>query len=132
MTPQGRVSVSVPSREQPEPLAGDDKPRQWEDHSDVVQGVVLLRKGEQSLPALADVKAKVESLNAGGALLPGVKIEVFDDRTNLIHKTTETVNENLLVGMALVTFVLLVFLNHFPSAMIVAINIPLALFLPLH
>ncbi len=127
VTPQGRVSVSVPSREQPEPLAGDDKPRQWEDHSDVVQGVVLLRKGEQSLPALADVKAKVESLNAGGALLPGVKIEVFDDRTNLIHKTTETVNENLLVGMALVTFVLLVFLNHFPSAMIVAINIPLAL-----
>ncbi len=128
LTPQGRVSVSVPSREQPAPAAGENNPqRQWENHSDVVQGVVLLRKGEQSLPALADVKAKVDSLNNSGALLPGVKIEVFDDRTNLIHKTTETVNENLLVGMALVTFVLLIFLNHFPTAMIVAINIPLAL-----
>lgn len=128
VTPQGRVSVSVPRRNQESQLGKDSGDQNAvENHPDVVQGVVLLRKGEQSLPALSDVKAKVESLNAGGALLPGVKIEVFDDRTNLIHKTTETVNENLLVGMILVTLVLLVFLNHLPSAIIVAVNIPLAL-----
>lgn len=133
LTPQGRVSVSIPkkdlhhSQSAKEDATQSNGSQNWENHPDVVQGVVLLRKGEQSLPALADVKAKVESLNAGGAMLPGVKIEVFDDRTNLIHKTTETVNENLLVGMILVTLVLLVFLNHLPSALIVAVNIPLAL-----
>ena len=128
ITPQGRVSVSRPATDSSgrEVLDANGQ-RVWDDRPNVVQGVVLLRKGEQSLPALADVKAKVDELNNGGTLLPGVKVEVFDDRTNLIHRTTETVNENLFVGMVLVVIVLLVFLNHIPSALIVAVNIPLAL-----
>ena len=127
-TRQGRISVSQPLLDESgrERLDDHDQ-RVWQDSPDAVQGVVLLRKGEKSLPALADVKAKVDEINGGGKLLPGVKIEVFDDRTNLIRRTTETVNENLLVGMILVTGVLLIFLNHVPSALIVAINIPLAL-----
>lgn len=128
LTPQGRVSVSRPVTDNTgRDVLDANGQRVWENRPDVVQGVVLLRKGEQSLPALADVKAKVDELNSGGTLLPGVKVEVFDDRTNLIRRTTETVNENLLVGMILVTLVLLIFLNHVPSALIVAINIPLAL-----
>lgn len=126
----GRVSVSLPLDDGNADAAvnGYDDERQWEDRTDVVQGVVLLRKGEQSLPALADVEKKVDELNhGGGKLLPGVKIEVFDDRSTLIHRTTETVHENLLVGMVLVTLVLLVFLNNIRSAIIVAVNIPLAL-----
>ena len=70
------------------------------DEDDKVQCIVLLRKNEDTLPALKDVKAKVEELNdpASGRMLPGVEIEPYYDRTDLIHVTTETVTENLLVG----------------------------------
>ncbi len=125
----GRVSVSLPIEdENHKASSADAADRRWEDRNDVVQGVVLLRKGEQSLPALADVEKKIDELNSGsGKLLPGVKVDVFDDRSTLIHRTTETVHENLLVGMILVTLVLLVFLNNIRCALIVAVNIPLAL-----
>src|SRR5262249_24937817 len=94
-----------------------------------VSCIVLLRKGEDSLPALADVKAKVKELNdpASGRMLPGVQIEPYYDRTDLIHVTTETVTENLLVGIGLVIAILFMFLNNVRTALIVAINIPLAL-----
>ncbi|HQX51213.1 MAG TPA: efflux RND transporter permease subunit, partial [Planctomycetaceae bacterium] len=127
-TREGKISVSNPKTDASGKVMTDaDGMRKWEDRDEAIQGVVLLRKGEQSLPALAAVEAKVEELNTNGKLLPGVKIEVFDDRRNLINRTTETVHENLLVGMALVVMVLLVFLNHLRSALFVAINIPLAL-----
>jgi cobalt-zinc-cadmium resistance protein CzcA len=116
-TRQGRVGIS---RRRPD---GDE----WDDEDDVVQGVVLLRKGQESLPALRDVAAKIEELNRPGHLLPGVKIVPYYNRTDLINKTTDTVYENLLVGMALVTTVLLMFLGNVRAALIVAINIPLAL-----
>ena len=98
-----------------------------EDNDDVIQGIVLLRKGEKSLPTLELVKAKIAELNQGGKLLPGVEIVSYYDRTSLIHSTTETVHENLLVGLVLVTSILLVFLGSFRTAIIVALNIPLAL-----
>ena len=93
----------------------------------MVQGVVLLRKGQESLPALRDVMAKIDELNKPGKLPPGMKIVAYYNRTDLINRTTETVNENLLVGMALVTAILLMFLGNVRAAIIVAINIPLAL-----
>jgi len=87
-----------------------------------------LRKGEQSLPAVRDVKVKFAVLNdTPGKLLPGVKLETFYDRTNLINRTTETVRENVIVGVILVTLILYVFLNDIRSSLIVAINIPLSL-----
>src|SRR5439155_17706451 len=60
-------------------------------------------------------------------LLPGVKIEPYYNRTDLINVTTETVRENLVVGLVLVSVILLMFLNNVRTALIVAINIPLAL-----
>src|SRR6185503_6551040 len=70
----------------------------------------------------------IASLNAGGGdLLPGMKIEPYYDRTDLIGVTTHTVGENLLVGLVLVTIILLVFLSNLRCALIVAINVPLAL-----
>jgi cobalt-zinc-cadmium resistance protein CzcA len=99
----------------------------WKDHDEKVQGIVLLRRGQESLPALRDVKAKLEELNQPGRLLPGVKIETYYDRTDLINVTTETVHENLLLGMALVSVILLMFLSNVRVAVIVALNIPLAL-----
>ena len=91
--------------------------------------IVLLRKGEETLPALKDVKAKVKQMNdpATGRMLPGTEIETYYDRTDLLHITTETVTENLLTGVALVVAILFMFVNNIRTAIIVAINIPLAL-----
>jgi heavy metal efflux system protein len=116
----GRVSLS-------KPIGGTPEQAAWGDWDDVVQGVVLLRKGQDSLPALQDVEAAVAELNQPGELLPGVRMEPYYDRTALIDVTTDTVKENLLLGMALVTVILLMFLSNIRSALIVAINIPLAL-----
>jgi cobalt-zinc-cadmium resistance protein CzcA len=99
------------------------------DEDDVVQCIVLLRKNEDTLPALRDVEEKVKELNnpTYGRMLPGVEIEPYYDRQDLLNITTETVRENLMVGIGLVTLILLVFLSNVRTALIVAINIPLAL-----
>jgi heavy metal efflux system protein len=101
----------------------------WRDEQDKVQCIVLLRKNEDSLPALKDVEAKVAELNdpASGKMLPGVTIEPYYDRTELINVTTDTVQENLLVGIMLVVVILFMFISNVRAAFIVAINIPLAL-----
>ena len=102
--------------------------RVWRDDDEVVEAIVVLRKGEQSLPALDDIHALVKRLNeTPGRLLPGVKIEPYYDRTELIHVTTGTVQENLLAGMVLVMVVLLLFLSNVRTALIVVLNVPLAL-----
>ncbi len=99
----------------------------WMNEAEKVQSVILLRKGEDSLPALHDVESKIKELNDSGRLLPGVKVDPYYDRSDLIHVTTATVRENLVLGMALVTIILFMFLNNVRSALIVAVNIPLAL-----
>jgi len=122
----GKVSLSRPKRDDEGPEVRADA-NGWMDADEKIQSIVLLRKGEDSLPALHDVKAKVEEVNQPGRLLPGVQIEPYYDRTDLINVTTETVRENLILGMVLVTVILFMFLSNVRSAMIVAINIPLAL-----
>jgi cobalt-zinc-cadmium resistance protein CzcA len=101
----------------------------WKDEPDKVQSIVLLRQHEQSLPALHDVEEKVKELNENpGQLLPGVKIEPYYDRTELIDVTTETVRENLFLGIVMVVSVLLLFLSDVRTAMLVAVSIGAALF----
>lgn len=99
------------------------------DEDDKVTCIVLLRKGEETLPALKDVKEKVRQMNdpATGRMLPGTKIETYYDRTELLGLTTETVTENLILGIGLVVAILFMFVNNIKTAIIVAINIPLAL-----
>jgi cobalt-zinc-cadmium resistance protein CzcA len=99
------------------------------DEDDKVQCIVLLRKGEHTLPALKDVEKKVAELNQpqSGRLLPGVQIEPYYDRSELLHVTTETVRENLGTGITLVILILFMFVSNVRAAVIVAINIPLAL-----
>ena len=110
-------------------VVGGDGKVLWRNEDDKVQCIVLLRKNEHSLPALKDVRKKVEELNdpASGKMLPGVKIEPYYDRTELMAVTTETVEENLLVGILLVVTILFMFLSNVRTALIVALNIPLAL-----
>lgn len=125
----GRVMLSRVGRDNDDrDLLDEQGHRRWQDESDVVQGIVLLRKGEKSLAALKDVDATINSLNTEpGRLLPGVRIDPYYDRKELIHATTETVRENLLTGMILVSLVLIMFLSNVRCALIVAINVPLAL-----
>ena len=125
----GRVAMSRPATdERGHEIHDKDGNVVVVDEREKVQGIVLLRKGEASLPALGDLEEKIDSLNASHThLLPGVTIEPYYDRSNLIHITTETVRENLAVGMILVVVILLMFLSNVRSALIVAINIPLAL-----
>src|SRR6266699_4791421 len=97
-----------------------------DDEDDIVQGVVLMRRGEQSLPTLARVRQKVEQLNHG--ILPkGMRIVSYYDRTDLINITTHTVTHTLIAGMVLVAFILLAFLVDLRAALVVALTIPLSL-----
>jgi heavy metal efflux system protein len=97
------------------------------DDEDIVQGIILMRRGEQSLPTLRRVEAEVEKINTGGILPPGVRLEKIYDRTELIGVTTHTVLENLVVGIILIFLIQWIFLGNLRVAMIVAATIPFAL-----
>ena len=96
------------------------------DDSDVVEGVVLLQKGDNSDSTLDAIHAEVKDLNAH-ILPPGVKIVPFLDRSDLLGLTTETVLHNLTVGIFLVALILFLFLGNLRGALIVAITIPFSL-----
>jgi len=99
----------------------------YDDEPDVVQGIVLMRYGGETQPTLEGVHKKLQYVRDNHILPPGMEIVPYYDRGNLVKLTTRTVMENLIVGMALVTIVLLLFLGHARAALITAINIPLAL-----
>src|SRR5271156_1986561 len=74
---------------------------------DAVEGIVLLQRGEQSIPALRQLEQKVKGLN-GGLLPAGVKIVTLYNRTDLINVTTSTVRNIVILGLLLVTGVLMI------------------------
>ncbi len=94
---------------------------------DVVQGIVLMRYGGDSLKTIRGVHERVDQIRKYHVLPPGMDIEPYYDRANLVALTTHTVLENLVVGMLLVTIILWLFLGRAKAALITAINIPLAL-----
>ncbi len=96
------------------------------DNDDVVSGIVLLRKGANAEEALAGIHKKVEELN-DHILPPGVKIDPFIDRSDLVHFTTHTVLHNLTEGILLVVIILFLFLGNARGALIVALTIPFSL-----
>ena len=96
------------------------------DNADVVEGVVLLRKGANADTVIEDIHAKVKELNE--RILPaGVQIVPFLDRSDLVHYTTHTVLHNLTEGILLVSIVLFFFLGNVRGAFIVALTIPFSL-----
>jgi cobalt-zinc-cadmium resistance protein CzcA len=101
-------------------IAGQDK------DDDIVQGIVLMRRGVQSAPTIERVKAEVEQINNSDILPPGVKIERIYDRSELIGVTTRTVMFNVLFGIVLVFFIQWLFLGDLRSAVIVSSTIPFA------
>jgi heavy metal efflux system protein len=92
---------------------------------DLVQGIILMRKGENASAVLDRVKAKLAQLRA---LLPsGVSLQPYYDRSHLVETTVHTVEHNLVEGALLVFAILALFLGNVRSALIVAVTIPLSL-----
>jgi cobalt-zinc-cadmium resistance protein CzcA len=96
------------------------------DNADTVEGILLLQKGQDSDPVLQGIETKVAELN-GKILPPGVKVVPFLDRSDLVKHTVETVEENLLHGVILVSIILFLFLGNVRGAIIVALTIPFSL-----
>jgi cobalt-zinc-cadmium resistance protein CzcA len=93
---------------------------------DAVEGVILMRRGEQTQNVLHGVEKKTVELNRD-LLPPDVKVRPYYDRSDLVRVTTDTVEWNLLRGMALVLIVLIFFLVSIRAAVITALTVPLAL-----
>ena len=106
-----------------------DKPRSgivsYNQRDDVVEGIVIMNKGQNPAKVIEALRTKVEETNKKLPL--GVRIAPFYDRTNLINHTVNTVTENLIVGALLVVGILLIFLRNWRAALIVAAVIPLSL-----
>jgi cobalt-zinc-cadmium resistance protein CzcA len=103
-------------------IVGQDK------DDDIVEGIVLMRRGQESLPTIRRVAAAIAKINATGVLPPGVRIERIYDRSDLINITTRTVLHNMVLGILLVFIFQWAFLGNFRTALIVAATIPFALF----
>jgi cobalt-zinc-cadmium resistance protein CzcA len=95
-------------------------------NDDAVEGIILMRRDEQTQDVLKAVEKKTDELNS--SVLPkDVKIRPYYDRSDLVKLTTDTVEGNLLRGMVLVVIVLLFFLFSVRAAVIVSLTIPLSL-----
>jgi cobalt-zinc-cadmium resistance protein CzcA len=93
---------------------------------DAIEGIVLLQRGEKSLPALRALEQKIKYLNSG-RLPHGMKLVTLYDRTDLIHLTTNTVRHVVIMGLTLVTLILIIFLGDIPISLIAALTIPCSL-----
>jgi cobalt-zinc-cadmium resistance protein CzcA len=94
---------------------------------DIVQGIVLMHRGEKSTPTITGVENEVKKINTSNILPPGVSIKTIYDRRNLINVTTTTVLHNMVEGIVLIFLVQWLFLGNLRSAVIVAATIPFAL-----
>ena len=99
----------------------------YNDVDDIVQGIVLMRRGAASVPTIRRVEAEVDKINQSGILPPGVSIQRIYDRSDLISITTRTVLHNMVAGIALIFLLQWAFLGNVRSAVIVAMTIPFAL-----
>src|ERR1700733_10769102 len=93
---------------------------------DAVEGVIMMRRGEQTQTVLKGVEAKTQDLNEH-VLPPDIKVHPYYDRSDLVQLTIDTVEHNMLLGMALVLVVLMAFIVSVRAAVIVALTIPLSL-----
>ena len=99
-----------------------------DNQDDIVQGIILMRRGEKSMPTIRRVEAEIERINQSNVLPPGVHIERIYDRKDLIEVTTRTVLHNMVFGITLIFILQWCFLGNLRSALIVGATIPFALF----
>ena len=96
---------------------------------DILFGIVLMQKLERTMDVVTRVRAAVERINNDGSLPPGVRIEPYYDRGDLVAITVRTVLNNMLFGIALIFLIQWIFLGNLRCALIVSATIPVALFL---
>ena len=94
----------------------------WNGEGEVVGGIAIIRFGENALATIDRVKAKLEELKAG--LPEGVKIVTAYDRSDLIHRAIDTLKEKLTEEIIVVALIIIIFLLHFPSALVALFTLP--------
>src|SRR5712671_5910914 len=95
----------------------------------LLSDVVMMQKLERTMEVVTRVRAAIERMNTDGSLPPGVKVDPFYDRGDLVAITVRTVMHNMLFGIALIFLIQWIFLGDLRCALIVASTIPVALFL---
>ena len=98
-----------------------------DDRDQAVEGIVLMRRGENPSAVLQVVKSAIEDINKGGYLPEGVTVDAFYDRSTLVNGTLKTVSHSVVVGITLVVLVLVMFLGSPQMAALVAATIPFSL-----
>jgi Cu(I)/Ag(I) efflux system membrane protein CusA/SilA len=96
----------------------------WNGAGDAVAGIVIMRQGENALRVIDRVKQKLHDIEGG--LPPGVKVVTAYDRSELILRSIDNLSHTLTEELVIVAIVILIFLWHFPSAVIPIITIPVA------
>jgi len=97
----------------------------WNGEGDVAAGIVIMRQGANALQVIDRVKEKLRDIEPG--LPPGVKVLTAYDRSDLIHRSIDNLRQTLIEEMVIVALIILIFLWHFPSAMIPVFTIPIAI-----
>lgn len=95
------------------------------DRDDVIQGIVIMLRGQNPGEVIAHLKEKIDELNTR-ILPPGVRIVPFMDRTKLVDATVSTVLKNMIEGILLVSLIVFIFLFNWRTTLIVATVIPLS------
>lgn len=94
---------------------------------EAVGGTIVMRHGENALNVINRVKEKIKEVEP--SFPPGVRLEVTYDRSDLIHRAIDTLKRQLIEEMIIVSIVILIFLWHFPSAIVPIITIPISVLL---
>ena len=94
---------------------------------DTIGGIVVMRQGENALNVIQRVKAKIEEIKP--SLPPGVEIVPTYDRSTLIKESVNTLKDELISALIIVSIVILIFLWHIPSAIVPIVTIPIAVLL---
>ncbi len=102
---------------------------EWNGEGEVVGGIVVMRYGENALTVIERVKEKIENIRA--SLPEGVEIIPAYDRSDLILRSIDNLQEKLLEEMLIVSLVCLVFLFHFRSSLVIILTLPISILLSL-
>lgn len=105
----------------------------WQGHGEAVGGIVVMRYGMNALRVIDGVKAKFKEL--APSLPPGVEIVSAYDRSWLIDQSIHTLKRDLIVEAIIVSFVSIIFLFHFRSALVPILTLPIAVlaaFIPMY
>ena len=97
----------------------------FNDNNDVVEGIVVMLRGQNPSKVVDALKEKIEELNER-SLPPNVEIQTIVDRSELVSNTVSTVSKNLIEGILLVSLIVFIFLYNWKSTLIVASVIPLS------